>query len=114
LPGSQHVDEGGVIRVAGAAGAIREGAGMYKLADRLTNLPLILAGPILRRVTDKSVTVWIVVRQSANVTLEIYSGDPGRRAVVGRATRQTVAIGHSLHMLAITAQANLAPGVVTI
>ena len=87
---------------------------MNKLADRLINLPLILAAPILRRVTDKSVTVWIVVRQSANVTLEIYSGDPGRRAMVGRATRQTVAIGHSLHMLAITAQANLAPGVVTI
>ena len=84
-----------MIRVAGAAGAI-------------------LAGPILRRVTDKSVTVWIVVRQSANVTLEIYSGDPGRRAMVGRATRQTVAIGHSLYMLAITAHANLAPGVVTI
>jgi hypothetical protein len=54
---------------------------MYKLADRLTNLPLILAGPRLRRVTDKSVTVWIVVRQSANVTLEIYSGDPGRRTL---------------------------------
>ena len=32
----------------------------------------------------------------------------------GRATRQTAAIGHSLHMLAITAQANLAAGVVII
>jgi hypothetical protein len=80
--------------------------------NRLANLPLILAGPVLRRVTATSVTVWIAVRQAANVTLEIYSGDPGTRVKVGSGTRHTVAVGHALHILVITAQADLTPGVV--
>jgi hypothetical protein len=76
-------------------------------------LPLILAGPVLRRVTDKSVTVWVAIKQAAAVTLEIYSGDPGPRVKVGTSpTRRTIAIGRSVHIIAITAQANLTPGVV--
>lgn len=89
---------------------------MYKLEGRLAALPLLLAGPILRRVTDKSVTVWIAVQQPARVTLEIYSGDPGARVKLGDpktpTVAHTVAIGHSLHILAITAKVNLTPGVV--
>ncbi len=86
---------------------------MSELVNRLGNLPLILAGPILRRVTDKSVTVWVAVRDSAEVTLEIYSGDPDARVkIVTSPPRPTIAIGRSLHILAITVQVNLTPGVV--
>jgi len=46
-----------------------------KLADRLKNLPLVLAGPILRQVTKDSVTVWIALKQSATVTLNVYDSD---------------------------------------
>ena len=37
---------------------------MDQLVNRLQHLPLILAGPILRRVTDKSVTVWVAIKES--------------------------------------------------
>src|SRR6516162_7612214 len=90
------------------------GAGvMDKLATRLTTLPLILTGPILRRVTDKSVTVWIALRETALVTLQIRSGDISGAVNVGNAaTRATVAVGRHIHIVAITAQVNLVPEVI--
>ncbi|GAB3319976.1 hypothetical protein [Haloplanus salinarum] len=37
-------------------------------------LPLVLAGPILRRVTDESVAVWIATHAEVEVDLEVRSG----------------------------------------
>src|SRR6266700_2392644 len=85
---------------------------MDSLAGRMPNMPLILAGPILRRVTDKSVTVWVALKHSANVALDIRSGDPGAGVKIGGATATTIAGGQYLHILAITAQVNLVPGTV--
>jgi hypothetical protein len=84
------------------------------LKPRLATLPLILAGPILRRVTVESVTVWIALRKPAGIGLELYSGDPGTRQVVGAAAAHTVAVGRFLHILAITAHPvfPMTPGVV--
>jgi hypothetical protein len=85
---------------------------MDSLANRLSSLPLILAGPILRRVTDKSVTVWVALQQSAKVTLEIRSGDPSAGGKIGGGTGETIAIGRYLHIVAVTAQVSLVPGIV--
>jgi hypothetical protein len=85
---------------------------MDKLASRLPHLPLILTGPILRRVTDKSVTVWVALQEPAAVTLMVRSGDPDAGVKIGEATRPTVAIGRYLHIVAVTAQVSLLPGVV--
>jgi hypothetical protein len=84
-----------------------------KLAPRLQLLPLVIAGPILRRVTDSSVTVWVALQKSASVTIQILSGISGTSETVGSpATQSTVAVGRFLHIVAVTVQASLIPGVV--
>ena len=50
--------------------------GWQSLSDRLSELPLILAGPILRRTEPNAVTVWIALKEKANdVKLEIFASD---------------------------------------
>ncbi len=41
-----------------------------RLQDRIDSLPLVLAGPMLRKTTPTSVTVWLALRDAATVTLE--------------------------------------------
>ena len=41
----------------------------------LGKLPLILAGPIVRRVTKDRVAVWIALRVHASVTLQVIDGN---------------------------------------
>ena len=38
----------------------------------MSDLPLILAGPIVRRVTSRSVSVWVAMSKSASITLSIW------------------------------------------
>ena len=75
------------------------------LASRLPQMPLVLAGPILRQVTKGSVTVWVAVKTKADVTLTIYDGDkaPARREL-GKAERTPTAIGKNLFIVAVTAR----------
>lgn len=72
---------------------------------RLDFLPLVLAGPILRKVTPSSVTVWLALRAEASVTLTVQTSDaPGGSAVLPPVTRKTVRVGQNLHLLVITAR----------
>lgn len=55
------------------------------LEERLTFLPLVLAGPILRQVTTDSVTVWVALRRKADVTLSDgsrHEGPLGRKSLL--------------------------------
>lgn len=61
-------------------------------------LPLILAGPILRKVTSSTVSVWLALSQKARVTLTVYSTPQ----MVGQ--RSTVSAGKNLHIVCVTAQ----------
>lgn len=80
------------------------------LSDRLHQLPLILAGPILRRTEPTSVTVWLALRKSCRVTLRVYATDYGNGLVIGplclEGERHTVALGQNLHIVAVTAEAD--------
>ncbi|MEW6738076.1 MAG: hypothetical protein AB1489_42770, partial [Acidobacteriota bacterium] len=59
--------------------------GWKPLKDRLNDLPLILAGPILRHTTEDSVTVWLALKDSYTigetvikvneVTLSVYTDE---------------------------------------
>jgi hypothetical protein len=86
------------------------------LATRLTKVPLVLAGPILREVTPHRVTVWVALQRACEVTLSVYAGmAPVARKLVETPPQRTVKIGLHLHVLALTAQLtteHLAPGVV--
>lgn len=77
------------------------------LAERLERLPLVLAGPILRRVEPGSVTVWVALRAPRRVTLRIYHWDAASGSLTGRlaGSRHTVRLGERLHMVAVTARA---------
>jgi len=72
----------------------------------IQELPIVLAGPILRPVTPESVTVWVALKQPSWVELTIY--DTARGAVLGtsllRGRCSTVALGKSLHVVAVTAK----------
>ncbi|MFM7425371.1 MAG: PhoD-like phosphatase [Elainella sp.] len=75
------------------------------LRNRLHQLPLILAGPILRRTEANSVTVWLALQQPCQVTLQIQlaqNGELGEVLLGGQ--RATVAVGQHLHLVAVTAQ----------
>ncbi|MGZ5908559.1 MAG: hypothetical protein ACXWLB_01720 [Reyranella sp.] len=71
------------------------------LASRLNDLPHVLAGPLLRQVTPKSVTVWVAVRKPGSVSLTVLDASGGQ---VMSASRHTVAVGTNLHIVAVTAR----------
>ncbi len=76
------------------------------LAGRFSDLPLILAGPILRRTEPHAVTVWLALKKPQTVTLRIYARDAGGNLVQRlEGTRYTVRLGDHLHIVAVTARA---------
>ncbi|MCC6432637.1 MAG: hypothetical protein IT354_17135 [Gemmatimonadaceae bacterium] len=72
-------------------------------------MPLVLAGPMLRKVTQSSVTVWLAMREPTTVTLEIRVTDNLADAPIGTlvpAQALTTRIGPRLHLVAVTARLN--------
>jgi hypothetical protein len=80
------------------------------LTQRMSSasFPLVLAGPMLRHVGHESVTVFVALRESRQVTLRVYTGTGGSRTQVCEGTAPTVALGTRLHVVAVTAPT--APG----
>ena len=74
----------------------------------LDGLPLLIAGPVLRRTDPTAVTVWVALKQPCRVALQVLAtegqgqqlGDP---VFMGQC--DTVAIGKHLHVVAVTARA---------
>ncbi|HEY9691666.1 MAG TPA: hypothetical protein V6D15_05650 [Oculatellaceae cyanobacterium] len=86
--------------------------------NNLEHLPLILAGPILRRTEADAVTVWLALKAPCEVTLKVYSTQAGTGEVISdlvlKGDRSTVQLGKYLHLVAVTAtpiiRAQLQPG----
>jgi hypothetical protein len=72
-------------------------------------LPYVLAGPILRKVTPKSVTVWLALRMASKVILTVQDEQQNK---VMEGSRDTIAIGKNLHIVAVTATGDLTEGIV--
>ncbi|MEU6578244.1 hypothetical protein [Streptomyces sp. NPDC046805] len=70
-------------------------------------LPLVLAGPIVRRVDRSGVTVWLALKAPRKVTLDVYEGGVGELPAVPTLTGTRVAarIGEHLYVVAVTATA---------
>ena len=62
----------------------------------VSSLPLVLAGPIVRRVTTSDVAVWIAMREPREVALSLYAIN-GARIVRGRRS-YSIALGPRLHL----------------
>jgi hypothetical protein len=82
------------------------------LASRIRDIPLVLAGPILRQVTadaatgNCAVTVWVALQQSCDVILTVYDKDQGpTRRTLMQGQRETTGVGKNLHIVAVTARA---------
>ena len=75
------------------------------LRERFETLPLVLAGPIVRRVEPRSVSVWVALKQSCLVTLRVYTRDAAseRLTAVMRGTRRTIRVGDHMHIVVVTA-----------
>nr|WP_322657007.1 PhoD-like phosphatase [Dendronalium sp. ChiSLP03b] len=80
----------------------------YQSGDEfLQDMPLILAGPILQHIDPESVTVWVALKVPSQVELKVYDTTNdgtvlGHSLLEGR--RSTVALGKSLHVVAVTTQ----------
>ncbi|NJM69577.1 MAG: hypothetical protein HC862_04750 [Scytonema sp. RU_4_4] len=71
------------------------------LRERINQLPLVLAGPILRRTEPNSVTVWVALKESRTVTLEVFDINQKR---LFSGSRRTSQFGTYLHIVAVTAK----------
>ncbi len=78
------------------------------LAERFSALPLILSGPILRRVEPGSVTVWLALKEPRRVTLRVYADEAGVLVPQLEGTQHTMRLGDCLHMVAVTARVGTA------
>ena len=77
----------------------------YGLSKRIEEIPLILCGPILRRVELHSVSVFVALKVSCEVTLSIYKGNTKSAANLKfEGTRETVSLGKYLHVCVVTAK----------
>ena len=73
------------------------------LAERIDNLPLIVAGPIVRRAEPRLVTVWLALKEARDVTLRVYECTPGGQLEQRmEGTRATIRLGDNLHLVAVT------------
>ncbi|MDX2216151.1 MAG: hypothetical protein SFY66_22995 [Oculatellaceae cyanobacterium bins.114] len=75
-------------------------------SHRLHQLPLVLAGPMLRRTEADAVTVWVALQHACVVTLQVYATqDQGNQLdrLMLSGTRETIAVGQHLHIVAVTA-----------
>ena len=74
----------------------------------LGKLPLILAGPIVRRVTKDRVAVWIALRVHASVTLQVIDGNTPSNLRTSAST-PTTQIGSNLHLALVDLDTSSAP-----
>ncbi|MVM41356.1 hypothetical protein GO730_32830 [Spirosoma sp. HMF3257] len=90
------------------------------LKDRFDTLPLILCGPIVRRVETELVTVWVALKEPRKISLELYTGycSPPDATFTGKTVAftstptDTIAVGSNLHigLVTIDTQGLLTPG----
>ncbi|WP_318570640.1 hypothetical protein [Salinigranum marinum] len=66
----------------------------------VSTLPLVLAGPLLRRVEPTSVAVWVALREPRTLTLTVSDGT---NSVLQGNPQTTVQVGEHLHVGVITA-----------
>lgn len=82
---------------------------------QLVDLPLVLVGPMLRRVDPGSVSVFLALRESRKVTLRVYGTDASgtQPMMVQSGTMWTVKLAEHVHVVTVTAtDSSLAPGTI--
>ncbi len=91
---------------------------LQSLSNRLSSLPLILCGPIVRRVEPEIVSVWVALKEERKIELELYTGYctptgpgfPGKTVAFKSSKIPTLFIGKHLHLALVTIET---PGLFT-
>jgi hypothetical protein len=76
-----------------------------KLQTRISSLPEVLVGPILRLALPGQVSVFFATKSSRKITLEVFTSDvatPANRVMVG--TRSTTKLADRFHVVCVTAK----------
>ena len=80
------------------------------------NLPLILAGPILRRVEPTGVSVWVALSAQRTVELGLWNGPTavpggffGNGSADHTASATTIRLGEKLHLALVTLDLSASP-----
>lgn len=79
----------------------------FPLNNSFNQLPLILAGPILRRTEPDAVTVWVALQRPCTIALSVFATcDRGETlaSTLLQGSCSTVAVGQRLHIAAVTAR----------
>lgn len=77
-------------------------------ASETKTLPFVLAGPILRRVTNESVAVWVATHGAADVKLTVSSGQSEEGS---SGWESPLSVGSNLHVTVVeTSGLSLSPG----
>ena len=79
------------------------------LADRIGTMPVLLCGPILRKVEPDSVTVWVALKTERRVWLDVFedvsaTGSLPNLKKILEGDRKTIRLGDHLHIVAVTAK----------
>ncbi|MEW6496786.1 MAG: PhoD-like phosphatase [Cyanobacteriota bacterium] len=85
-----------------------EGRSHVPFRDRIEHLPLLIAGPILRRTQNDAVTVWVALKAHRQVTLKVYATEDNGstlKTLLFEGSRSTVPLGKHIHIVAVTAHA---------
>ncbi len=80
---------------------------VFSSLPNIKDLPLILAGPVLRRTEPEQVTVWLALKESRALGLTIHeTTDNGQTIgkILLQGQRNTISLGRYLHIVAITAK----------
>ena len=77
-------------------------------SPNIEQLPLIVAGPMLRHTQADEVTVWLALTKPETIALRVYETESGRGSIIGRmlleGERSTVCLGKNLYVVAVTAK----------
>ena len=71
------------------------------LRARIADLPLVLAGPIVRRVDATSAAIWIAASDPRRVTLRVFAATDA--TTIATATVDSTALGEHLHVAVVVA-----------
>jgi hypothetical protein len=63
----------------------------------------VLSGPIVRHVSDRTVTVWLALKQRETLTLNVYDTADAAGLPIATGKLDTVTVGAHLHLAAVTA-----------
>lgn len=69
----------------------------------MATLPLVIAGPLVRRITDTSASIWLALSMPAEVTLTVFS-DSDSNNVLSSGSADPLVVADRIHVVMVTSK----------